>query len=60
MAGRKKIKRLIHLKEEACKNRKSDYRNRLLKNALKGRTPGSFERMQNISFVLDSLIQVTS
>jgi 5-methylcytosine-specific restriction protein A len=38
--------------------RKSDYRNRLLKDALKGRTPGSFEfRMQNISFVLDSLNQ---
>jgi 5-methylcytosine-specific restriction protein A len=36
--------------------RKSDYRNRLLQDVLKGRTPGSFEfRMQNISYVLDSL-----
>ena len=38
--------------------RKSDYRNKLLQDALKGRTPGSFEfRMQNISYVLDSLGQ---
>jgi 5-methylcytosine-specific restriction enzyme A len=38
--------------------KKSAYRNMLLKDALKGRTPGSFEfRMQNISYVLDSLNQ---
>ena len=38
--------------------KKSEYRNRLLMDVLKGRTPGSFEfRMQNISYVLDSLGQ---
>lgn len=38
--------------------RKSEYRNQLLKGALKGRTPGSFEfRMQNISYVLYSIDQ---